>query len=195
MNRSRPVLLSRSWLLLSLSVGFMLAAGTAILSSISTRDLALSSARLDERLAQLHQRIEASNAREPRTADRATTEAEQRELSRLAHDSSAVTRRAEFFQRISVGLLVAACALGTAGAVLLRRRIRQFEDMITVCAWTKRVRFNDSWVSFEDYLHARFNLQFTHGISEEAAEKIRKDTADIVKAEAETLDPASANVT
>jgi hypothetical protein len=192
MNPSRALILSRSWLILGLVVGFVLAAGTAILSSVSTRNLAVSSARIDQQLADLHR----SNVLAPHTGNAAATveraHAGQRELSRLAHDSAEVTRRALLFQRVSVALLVAACALGGAGALLLRRRVQQFEDMITVCAWTKRVRFNDRWVSFEDYLHARFNLQFTHGISEDAAAKIQRETADLMKRESRATTPKAA---
>lgn len=178
-SRSRPILVSRSWLILGLVVGFLLAAGTAILSSVSTRNLAVSSARIDQQLANLNQRIEASYTGLPSAAPAIVTDKEQIELSRLALDSAAITQRAEHFQRISVWLLALACCLGGAGALLLKRRMHQLEDMITVCAWTKRVRFNNKWVSFEDYLHARFNLQFTHGISEEALVKIRKETEEL----------------
>ncbi len=197
MKRPRPVLMSPSWLILSLAVGFALAAGTAILASISTRNLAASSARIDDRLTQLHQRIEASHeqplAHPPSVEDLVAAAADQRELSLLAFDSAAVTERAEFFQRISVGLLVAACVLGGAGALLLRRRMGELEDMVTVCAWTKRVRFNGAWVSFEDYLQERFDLQFTHGISEEAAAQLRVETSALAKAEARQLERAQAN--
>lgn len=175
---SRPILVSRSWLILGLVVGFLLAAGTAILSSVSTRGLAESSARIDQQLADLNRRIEASHTGLPSAAATVVSDKEQLELFRLALDSAAITQRAEYFQRVSVWLLALACFLGGAGALLLKRRMHQLEDMITVCAWTKRVRFNGKWVSFEDYLHARFNLQFTHGISEEALLKLRKETEE-----------------
>jgi hypothetical protein len=50
--------------------------------------------------------------------------------------------------------------------------------MITVCDWTHRVKFNGSWVSFEDYLRTRFNLQFTHGISEEASKQLQMEAIE-----------------
>jgi hypothetical protein len=80
-----------------------------------------------------------------------------------------------------LGLLIAACLLGTTGAVLLIRRVKQLKALIIVCAWTKRVKFNGTWVSFEDYLHERFNLQFTHGICEEAAAKLQRESGLITK--------------
>ncbi len=40
---------------------------------------------------------------------------------------------------------------------------------VTMCAWTRRIRWNGSWVSVEQFLHERFGLDVTHGISDEAA--------------------------
>jgi hypothetical protein len=173
MNTSHPVLLPRSWLIFSIIVGFVLAVGTAVLSSISTHELAQANAQLDEQLRRLHQRVE--------NAPALTTQAGQQDLTRITLNAAAVTRRAEFFQRVSLCLLIAACTLGGTAAILLRHRMKQLESMITVCAWTKRVKFNNEWMSFEDYLQARFNFQFTHGISEEAAAKMRLETAELVK--------------
>jgi len=265
MKTSRPLLLSRSLVVISLAVGFVLAAGSAILSTVSTQGVAVASirasttqdtlleinhllaslldaetgqrgyiltglddylalytraaARLDEQLAGLAHRFEDSPAQqatlerinrlvaekkielsrtiELRRANKtgaalhivdaadglntmnalrdAVRDLEQNELAQLAYNSTAVSRRATFFQRLGAGMLVVACALGGAGAILLLRRMNELEAMITVCAWTKRVKFNGAWVSFEDYLRARFNLQFTHGISEEAAADLRSE--------------------
>lgn len=108
---------------------------------------------------------------------------EQHELSDLALHSSAVGRRAKFFQFISLAMLIVACALGGAGSLLFMHRMHELETMITVCAWTKRVKFNGKWVSFEDYLHTRFNLRFTHGISEEASRKLQMEAIELVEAD------------
>ena len=107
----------------------------------------------------------------------------QQELAERAYNSALINRRAGLFQSMSLGMLIVACVLGGVGAVLLVRRAHELETMITVCAWTKRVKFNGAWVSFEDYLHTRFNLQFTHGISEEAASKLKNEAVELVKAE------------
>ena len=267
MKNSHPLLLSRTLVIFSLAVGFVLAAGTAILSTVSTREVAAASirsfdtqdtllqinqllaslvdaetgqrgyiltglesylepytragTRLDMQLARLTRRFEKTPAQQAllaqierlveikksemsRTIDLRRANAsgaalhivdsgeglntmneirdavhklEQTELAELAANTAAVSRRATFFQRIGLGMLVAACVLGGAGALLLMRRVHELEAMITVCAWTKRVKFNGAWVSFEDYLHARFHLRFTHGISEEAAAKLKMEEA------------------
>lgn len=41
-------------------------------------------------------------------------------------------------------------------------------EALTICAWTHRIRFGDSWVSIEDYLSRVHGLTVTHGISPDA---------------------------
>lgn len=58
--------------------------------------------------------------------------------------------------------------------------------MVRVCAWTKRVWHNGNWLTFEAFLHARFGLDSTHGISEEALAALQGDL-DKAKSAPETL--------
>lgn len=37
------------------------------------------------------------------------------------------------------------------------------EDFITICAWTKRIRIDDEWISFEEFLSDRLGKKVTHG--------------------------------
>jgi hypothetical protein len=71
----------------------------------------------------------------------------------------------------SIALAIASGAAWTA----FRRRVREFDGLITICAWTQRVWWEGHWISFEDYLSQRFNLRCTHGICEEAAEIMKRD--------------------
>lgn len=273
MKNSRPVLLSSPVVVASLIIGVVLAAGTAVLSTVSTRDIASASnqvastqatllainqlrasvidaetgqrgyiltgldsylepytqatARFDEQLSQLRSRFANSPGQAAtldqvaalmaaKTTDMSRTielrrslqigpalhlvdsgaglktmnalrEAmhtlEERELSALALHSASVSRRAGFFQMFSLGMLVTACALGATGAVLFMKRVHELETMITVCAWTRRVKYKGAWVSFEEYLRARFNLRFTHGISEEAAKKLQMEAVELVESD------------
>ncbi|HEY8932984.1 MAG TPA: CHASE3 domain-containing protein [Rariglobus sp.] len=273
MKNSRPVLLSRPAVIAGLIMSVVLAVGTALLSTVSTRDIAVAgarvahtqetlleinqllssiidaetgqrgyiltgldsylepytraAARLDEQLAQLRVRfndspeqnatlgrisrlVDEKKSELARTIELRRTNAagpalhvvdsgeglktmnalrdavhqlEQGELSALARHSALVGQRARFFQFVSVGMLVVACLLGGAGAVLFMRRMHELETMITVCAWTKRVKFKGRWVSFEEYLHTRFNLRFTHGISEEASRKLQMEAVELVEAD------------
>ena len=50
-----------------------------------------------------------------------------------------------------------------------RRRRRDLESFVAMCAWTGRIRWRGEWVSVERYLAERFGLEVTHGISAGAA--------------------------
>ena len=104
---------------------------------------------------------------------------EQNELDEFNVRSSLATKRARQSQLASLGLITLAVGLGLAGARLLILRVRELEDLITVCAWTNRVKYEGQWVSFEEYLHKRFNLRFTHGISEEATRKLMLEEVEL----------------
>lgn len=47
------------------------------------------------------------------------------------------------------------------------------EGLVTVCAWTKKVRVGDEWKSVEEFLTERLHLKLSHGISEEALGQMR----------------------
>src|SRR5690606_1748510 len=90
---------------------------------------------------------------------------EAREMAVVAEESAAAAQRAETFETISLGFLGAAIGLAAIAYGVLARRMRELETAITVCAWTKRVKFQGRWVGFEEFLHKRFRLRFTHAIS------------------------------
>ncbi|MGH9839996.1 MAG: hypothetical protein ACREEM_14525, partial [Blastocatellia bacterium] len=56
-----------------------------------------------------------------------------------------------------------------------RQQIRDLGRLLTICAWTKQIKVDDTWISIEDYLTQHLDLKLTHGISKEAAEKYLKD--------------------
>ncbi len=49
------------------------------------------------------------------------------------------------------------------------------EQFVTLCAWSKTVRFEGEWIPFERYLELRFGLMTTHGISPTALEKLEEE--------------------
>jgi len=82
-------------------------------------------------------------------------------------------REQDFVQRshlttivISVALILTVALLGFEVRVL-HRRTRELEAVVTMCAWTKRVKHRGEWVTVEQYLLDRFGLHLTHGISDE----------------------------
>jgi CHASE3 domain sensor protein len=104
---------------------------------------------------------------------------EHRELELLAARTEIVRQRTSRFQFISFTMLGVAVIMTIIGFRLFIRRVNELETMITVCAWTKRVKDNGEWISFEDYLHDRFKLEFTHSISEDAAKKLMLEELEL----------------
>ena len=43
--------------------------------------------------------------------------------------------------------------------------------LVTMCAWSRTVEYQGEWISFEEYLKRRFNLDTSHGISPAEAQK------------------------
>jgi len=43
--------------------------------------------------------------------------------------------------------------------------------LVTVCAWSRTVEYQGEWISFEEYLKRRFNIDTSHGISPDEAQK------------------------
>ncbi len=49
------------------------------------------------------------------------------------------------------------------------------EHLVTLCAWSKTVRHEGEWLTFESYLERRFGLVTTHGMSPKAMEKFEAE--------------------
>jgi hypothetical protein len=56
-----------------------------------------------------------------------------------------------------------------------KRRIREMGRLMTICMWTKQVRVEGEWVPIERYLTDYLGVKLTHGISQEAAERILRE--------------------
>jgi hypothetical protein len=52
--------------------------------------------------------------------------------------------------------------------------LRRLQPLVTVCAWSKTVEDRGEWVTFEEYLHRRFDLRVTHGLSPEQVAKLMR---------------------
>jgi CHASE3 domain sensor protein len=99
------------------------------------------------------------------------------EIAAIASHTASAAERSRLFQGMNGALLALAAMLGGTVAFLLIRRLHDLEGLIKVCAWTKRVQWEGQWVTFEEYLARRFNLHCTHGMSEEAAERLTIELA------------------
>ena len=49
------------------------------------------------------------------------------------------------------------------------------QPYLTICAWTKRVRIDDRWISFEEFLTGELGANITHGIHPEVLQQFRED--------------------
>ena len=51
------------------------------------------------------------------------------------------------------------------------------EGLLTVCAWTKRIKHDGRWMSMDEFLSDYLHLQLTHGISDEGMKRALEDVA------------------
>lgn len=66
--------------------------------------------------------------------------------------------------------------------VILVRRLRaqtlkleeKMSGLVRMCAWSRTVEYEGRWISFEEYLKLRFNLDTSHGMSPAEAEKFER---------------------
>jgi hypothetical protein len=74
--------------------------------------------------------------------------------------------------RVVVLLFVAYLVARTARQTKeLQRRV---SGLVTMCAWSRTIEYKGEWISFEEYLKRRFNIDVTHGISPVEAEKAHR---------------------
>ncbi|MBP7143411.1 MAG: CHASE3 domain-containing protein [Opitutaceae bacterium] len=122
---------------------------------------------------------------------RILTGMEIREVRDLKNEGDRLEERAYQFQFLILGMIGVAIALSAVSAALLVRRLRELATMVTVCAWTKRVKWRGQWVSFEEFLEQRFKLRFTHGMSEEAARQFQVEAHEVHEADSPRVPPKS----
>lgn len=56
--------------------------------------------------------------------------------------------------------------------LLLLRSLTQLKTLVRMCAWSRTIEYEGKWLSFEEYLGRRFNVDITHGISPNEAAKL-----------------------
>jgi len=77
--------------------------------------------------------------------------------------------------RINSDLSILLIVIGIGFILLifvLLRRLQHMQEMIKICAWSKLIEYEGEWMSIEDYLTRRFNVQITHGMSDVEAKKM-----------------------
>jgi CHASE3 domain sensor protein len=102
----------------------------------------------------------------------------QRLLDSLAQDESrdisgemqAVGARAVFHRDLVIAL-AAINLLFLGGVAFCATQIGKLYTLITMCAWSKRVQYEDKWIPLEEYMRKRFGIRISHGISQEEYDK------------------------
>jgi len=54
-------------------------------------------------------------------------------------------------------------------------RLFYLENFLRVCAWCRKIRHGDRWISLEEFLASGFATRTTHGMCPECAERARRD--------------------
>jgi CHASE3 domain sensor protein len=128
-------------------------------------------------IAQLKESGQSGEAVDDISSDRSRSDLESLHSSfatMLNSESKALNRQRELVEtrsNIREVITLVLLALSTAvvvGAGILFLRIKQLQNIITVCAWTQRVNYNGRWMRMEEFLWERFRVKVSHGISEEA---------------------------
>ena len=68
-------------------------------------------------------------------------------------------------------VLVLITYLVTRTLILTRQLEARVENLVKMCAWSRTVEYQGEWLSFEDYLLRRFNIETTHGMSPAETER------------------------
>jgi len=59
--------------------------------------------------------------------------------------------------------------------VWLVRKIDRLQKIVTVCAWSKTIELDGEWLSFEEYLRRKLQVEISHGISKEELAKLQNE--------------------
>lgn len=96
---------------------------------------------------------------------------ETRLLSRQAELSAASAAQAR-----NLSALVAMSAVALAVLILLVRRLLAYQGVVRMCSWSRTIEYEGEWLSFEQYLARRFGIETAHGVSPQAARRVREES-------------------
>lgn len=72
---------------------------------------------------------------------------------------------------IRVIVLVLIAFLVSRSARQTKELQQRVESLVTICAWSRTIEYRGEWISFEQYLLRRFNINTSHGMSPDEAKK------------------------
>jgi CHASE3 domain sensor protein len=94
----------------------------------------------------------------------------QEESRDVSGQLEAAAARSAFHRKLVIALAVIN-VLFLGGVAFCAIQIGKLHSLITMCAWSKRVQYQDKWVPLEEYVSNRFGVRISHGISQEEYDK------------------------
>jgi hypothetical protein len=88
-----------------------------------------------------------------------------------------MSKAAVLNRRMTIGMAFIEVIL-VAGIVFLVVRLTRLEQLVTVCAWSHRLRYEGQWVSLERYLEQKFGVHASEGITTEQAAKLMQESSE-----------------
>jgi CHASE3 domain sensor protein len=79
------------------------------------------------------------------------------------------------FDQTASLVLVGVTAIALIAIVAVLIRLEKLRQIVTICAWTSQVKHEGEWIPLDKYLQRRFGLSVSHGLSNEAAEKMKQE--------------------
>ncbi len=71
----------------------------------------------------------------------------------------------------SIVILIAGIFVITSTRLIINR-IKLLEGMLPICASCKKIRVDSRWITIEEYLYKNSDLQLTHSLCPDCAEKL-----------------------
>jgi CHASE3 domain sensor protein len=115
---------------------------------------------------------------------------ESRDISGQLEDADA---RTSFHRNLVIALAIIN-VLFLAGVAFCAVQIGKLHSLITMCAWSKRVQYQDRWVPLEEYMRKRFGVRISHGISQEEYDKWSTPEMAAISSPEETSAPVPRSV-
>jgi CHASE3 domain sensor protein len=102
----------------------------------------------------------------------------QEEARDVSGEMEAASARTIFHRNLAIAIAVINL-LFLAGVAFCAIQIGKLYSLVTMCAWSKRVQYQNQWIPLEEYMRKRFGIRISHGISQEEYDKWAvSETAD-----------------
>ena len=59
--------------------------------------------------------------------------------------------------------------------LVLAREGAEWEDFVTICAWSNRIKVGEKWISYDDFLRDHLGMSVSHGIHPDVVQKLKEN--------------------